>query len=128
MPVPGKVPVTCPPDWMQAFRHHDWGDPIHDFVKLAYFSRAVSIPFAAGQIDGYTGGEVPASFWNKYALYAAMSIIPDVVWSHWYAETAGSPEQVDYMWERVERVSRDHDGFTEDIPRWYRKYRPTAPR
>ena len=110
------------------FNRHDWGDPVHDFVKLAYFSRAVSIPFAAGQIDGYTGGEVPAVFWKKYALYAAMSVIPDIVWSHWYAEKAGAPEQVDLMWERVEQVWRDHDGFTEDIPRWYREYLSIAPR
>lgn len=64
------------------FGRHDWGDPVHDFVKLAYFSRTVSIPFAAGQIDGYTGGEVPEQFWKKYSLYAAMTIIPDIVWSH----------------------------------------------
>lgn len=101
------------------FNRHDWGDPLHDFVKLAYFSRAVSIPFAAGQIDGYTGGAVSAAFWKKYALYAAMTIIPDIVWSHWYAEKTGSPEQVALMWERVERVSFDHAGFTSATPQWY---------
>lgn len=109
------------------FNRHDWGDPVHDFVKLAYFSRAVSIPFAAGQIDGYAGGAVSCAFWKKYALYAAMSIIPDIVWSHWYAEKTGSSEQVALMWERVERVYIDHAGFASEIPRWYREFRSIAP-
>ena len=34
------------------FNRHDWGDPMHDFVKLASFSSAVSIPFAVGPTDG----------------------------------------------------------------------------
>lgn len=101
------------------FNRRDWGDPVHDFVKLAYFSRNVSIPFAAGQIDGYTGDEVPEEFWKKYSLYAAMTIIPDIVWSHRYSKMAGSPEQVEHMWERVGRVYIDHDGFSSEISRWY---------
>lgn len=101
------------------FARYDWGDPVHDFVKLAYFSRNVSIPFAAGQIDGYNGGEVPEGFWKKYSLYAAMTIIPDIVWSYWYSWERGSPEQVERMWERVHRVYLDHDGFSSEIPQWY---------
>jgi aminoglycoside phosphotransferase (APT) family kinase protein len=27
------------------FNRYDWGDPIHEFYKLALFSREVSIPF-----------------------------------------------------------------------------------
>jgi hypothetical protein len=29
----------------QEFYRYDWGDPIHEFYKLALFSREVSIPF-----------------------------------------------------------------------------------
>jgi aminoglycoside phosphotransferase (APT) family kinase protein len=105
------------------FNRHDWGDPVHDFVKLAYFSSAVSIPFSAGQIDGYNGGEVSAEFWKKYSLYLAMAIIPDIVWSHWYSKEKGSPEQVERMWERVNRVYLDHDGFSEEIPQWYMDFK-----
>lgn len=101
------------------FGRYDWGDPVHDFVKLAYFSSAESIPFSAGQIDGYHSGDVPTEFWKKYSLYSAMTTIPDIVWSHWYSAKTGSPEQVELMWERVNRVYRDHDAFSSDIPRWY---------
>ena len=32
------------------FNRYDWGDPVHDFVKTAYFSSAESVPFSAGQM------------------------------------------------------------------------------
>lgn len=38
------------------FNRYDWGDPFHDFFKIAYFSREISIPFSIGQIDGYFDG------------------------------------------------------------------------
>jgi aminoglycoside phosphotransferase (APT) family kinase protein len=104
------------------FARYDWGDPVHDFVKLAYFSSDVSIPFAVGQIDGYNDGDVPGEFWKKYSLYSAMTIIPDIVWSFWYSREKGSPEQVERMWKRVNRVYLDHDGFSSGIPRWYLEF------
>lgn len=104
------------------FNRYDWGDPVHDFVKLAYFSSAISIPFSAGQVDGYNGGDVPFEFWKKYALYTAMTIVPDMVWSHWYSGQTGSPDEIERMQERVKRVWLDHDGFNEDIPGWYRDF------
>ncbi|NLA99924.1 MAG: phosphotransferase [Methanomicrobiales archaeon] len=39
---------------------YDWGDPVHDFLKTAFFTRATSIPFSVGQIDGYHEGAVPS--------------------------------------------------------------------
>ncbi|QYR22441.1 phosphotransferase [Paenibacillus sp. sptzw28] len=32
------------------FNRHDWGDPIHEFVKVGIFSAAVSVPFSVGQV------------------------------------------------------------------------------
>ncbi|WP_238933686.1 phosphotransferase family protein [Brevibacillus choshinensis] len=47
------------------FNRMDWGDPVHDFTKLAFFSRETSVPFCIGQIRGYlerTGA--PAMFFG----------------------------------------------------------------
>jgi hypothetical protein len=96
---------------------------VHDFVKTAYFSSAVSIPFCVGQIDGYNGDGVSSGFWGKYSLYAAMTIVPDLVWSCWYSEKTGSPGQAELSEERVKRVFWDHDGFDSEVPLWYRDYK-----
>lgn len=104
------------------YNRYYWGDPVHDFVKLAYFSSAISVPFSAGQIDGYNGANVPCEFWKKYSLYAAMTIVPDMVWSHWYSRQTGSPGEIGRMMKRVEKVWLDHDGFSEEIPGWYRDF------
>ncbi|MBN2733802.1 MAG: aminoglycoside phosphotransferase family protein [Methanomicrobiaceae archaeon] len=103
------------------FNRHDWGDPVYDFVKTAYFSSAISIQFARGQIDGYSDGEVPVEFWMKYSLYSAMAVVSDIVWSHWYSKEAGDAFEVERMRERVKRVYLDHDCFDSEIPRWYRE-------
>ena len=104
------------------FNRHDWGDPVHDFVKTAYFSSAISVPFSAGQIDGYNNGNPPEEFWKKYSLYAAMMMIQDMVWGHWYTEQTGSGDQVEQMRERTTRVWFDHDCFEDDVPGWYRDF------
>ncbi|WP_048148748.1 phosphotransferase family protein [Methanolacinia paynteri] len=104
------------------FNRYDWGDPVHDFVKVAYFSSKISVPFSAGQIDGYNGGDVPKEFWKKYSLYTAMMMIQDMVWSHWYEEQTGSPGEIERMQERTERVWSDHDGFRDEFPGWYRDF------
>ncbi len=105
------------------FNRYDWGDPVHDFVKAAFFSRAISIPFAVGQIDGYHDGSVPSLFWQKYSLYCAMTLIPDVLWAHDYAEKTGLWEETRRSEARIRTVCSDHEEFTTDIPLWYQEYR-----
>lgn len=105
------------------FNRYDWGDPIHDFYKIALFSRTISVPFSVGQIDGYTGGNIPHDFWKKYALYAAMSIPSDIVWSYRYAVRTGDTDQIEQSQKRVHVIVSDHDGFEQEIPLWYEKYR-----
>ena len=101
------------------FNRCDWGDPIHDFYKVAIFTRNISIPFACGQIDGYHHGLVPHDFWERYALYCAMSIIPDIVWSAKYSHRTGSPDEREKSIHRNQIMYVDHDGFSSLIPRWY---------
>ena len=105
------------------FNRYDWGDPVHEFYKTAHFSRSVSVPFSVGQIDGYTGGNVSKEFWKKYSFYAAMSIVPDMVWSYRYSVRTGTTEQIQRSQKRIQLIVCDHDGFEQEIPLWYEEYR-----
>ncbi|GAB2569501.1 aminoglycoside phosphotransferase family protein [Gracilibacillus alcaliphilus] len=96
------------------FNGFDWGDPWHDFVKVALFARDISIPFSIGQIRGYFNKEIPENFWDVYALYVAMTIISSIVWSVQMA-----PQQLDSMLERLELVMEDHQNFTMKKPVWF---------
>ncbi|SDX07886.1 phosphotransferase family protein [Paenibacillus sp. CF384] len=98
------------------FNRYDWGDPYHDFVKIAYFSREVSIPFSIGQIDGYFDGNVPAHFWQLYALYAAMTIFGTITWT-----LKVVPEQLDSMMDRIRILLDDHTHFESVVPSWYKQ-------
>ena len=44
------------------FNRCDWGDPVEDFYKVPWFTTAISIPFARGQIEGYLGVSIARSF------------------------------------------------------------------
>ncbi|HDX9588950.1 TPA: aminoglycoside phosphotransferase family protein [Bacillus pseudomycoides] len=96
------------------FNNFDWGDPIHDFVKVALFQRNESIPFSIGQIQGYFNHTVPGDFWLIYSIYAGMVIFSSVVWSLRFA-----PHQLDEMIERLHNILEDHKGFEIVRPLWY---------
>ncbi|MDF2679352.1 MAG: aminoglycoside phosphotransferase family protein [Brevibacillus sp.] len=98
------------------FNRFDWGDPVHDFTKLASFSREISIPFSIGQLAGYyerTGGP-SESFWIRYCVYTAMAMFSSVVWT-----LKNVPDQINDMLERIERISQDHHCFERLTPSWY---------
>ncbi|MEH6851025.1 aminoglycoside phosphotransferase family protein, partial [Bacillus pseudomycoides] len=88
------------------FNNFDWGDPIHDFVKVSLFQRNESIPFSIGQIQGYFKHNVPEDFWMLYSIYAGMVIFSSVVWSLRFA-----PHQLDEMIGRLHNILEDHKGF-----------------
>jgi len=96
------------------FNRYDWGDPYHDFLKIAYFSREVSIPFSIGQIDGYFNKQIPENFWSLYALYTALTMFGTITWT---LEVV--PEQLDSMLARIHTVLDDHRNFTTTVPIWY---------
>lgn len=81
------------------FNNFDWGDPIHDFVKVALFQRNDSIPFSIGQIQGYFNHNVPEEFWLLYSIYAGMVIFSSVVWTLRFA-----PYQLDEMIGRLHNI------------------------
>ncbi len=96
------------------FDRFEWGDPYHDFHKVALFTKDISIPFAIGQIDGYFSNNPPDDFWTLYALYAAMIIPSDIIWSY-----KTTPHLVDSMWKRVRTILEDHKNFNQTVPIWY---------
>ncbi|WP_281255100.1 aminoglycoside phosphotransferase family protein [Paenibacillus herberti] len=101
------------------FNRWDWGDPIHEFVKVGIFCSEVSVPFSVGQIQGYNSGMEPSEqFWRLYSLYMAMTLISSVVWI-----LKVKPEELDSMMEKVHRVMKDHDHFESVVPKWYSGFR-----
>ncbi|CAM4233778.1 aminoglycoside phosphotransferase [Bacillus manliponensis] len=98
------------------FDGYDWGDPLHDFVKVALFAREISIPYCMGQIDGYFQGGIPDDFWTLYAVYAAMTVFSSVVWSLKVA-----PHIFDDTMERLYTVLDDHQYFELMKPKWFQR-------
>jgi aminoglycoside phosphotransferase (APT) family kinase protein len=99
------------------FGRFEWGDPYHDFYKMALFTRNVSIPFAVGQIHGYFQGEPPVEFWEHYSLYAALIFVSDIVWSY-----HNTPYLLEETKKRLTTILEDHDQFQSYKPRWHTEY------
>jgi len=100
------------------FDRYDWGDPVHEFLKVGMFSKGVSIPFAVGQIKGYFLNDEPDdAFWRLYALYLAMSVFSAIVWT-----INTTPDTLDDMLDKVNAFVRDHDHFQQVRPIWYDSY------
>ena len=96
------------------FDSYDWGDPFHDFVKVAFASRVDSVSFSVGQMDGYFDNNIPEDFWRLYSIYSAMVMFSSVVWS-----IKKYPEQLDKFIERIQLILEDHKNFELLKPIWY---------
>ncbi|MBB3111249.1 aminoglycoside phosphotransferase (APT) family kinase protein [Paenibacillus phyllosphaerae] len=97
------------------FNRYDFGDPLHDLVKLGMFGRFISVPYSIGQIDGFCMDKEPdALFWQLYATYVGMVAVSSVVWI-----LKVKPDELESMLWRLDQVIADHAGFTSAIPRWY---------
>ncbi|QFF98967.1 aminoglycoside phosphotransferase family protein [Psychrobacillus glaciei] len=97
------------------FNRYDWGDPIHEFLKIGIFSREISIPFSIGQIRGYFNNEEPDEyFWRMYSLYLAMCVFSSVVWT-----LKTIPDDMNKMLDKVYMFLEDHDYFSKLKPKWY---------
>jgi aminoglycoside phosphotransferase (APT) family kinase protein len=98
------------------FNRYDWGDPVHDFLKMGMFNRQLSIPFSIGQVDGYhASSRAPNElFWKRYALYLAMSLFDSVVWVHEF-----EPENLISLIGKIDVILDDHCNFDQVKPGWY---------
>ncbi len=96
------------------FNRYDWGDPLHEFVKLEWFTWPVSEAFANGQVAGYFRKErITDDECLQISVYLAMSIRSTIVW------TRGKHSQV---WKETEirmQSVLDHYSYFESVhPNW----------
>ncbi|MCY9549947.1 aminoglycoside phosphotransferase family protein [Lysinibacillus xylanilyticus] len=98
------------------FGRYDWGDPIHEFLKIGIFTRNISVPFSIGQIKGYFNGKEPSDeFWTLYSLYLAMCVFSTIVWT-----LKTIPEDMDNMRNKINIFLVDHQYFKNVKPSGYK--------
>ena len=88
-------------------------DGWYDFTRLALQYPAV----AAGQIDGYFGGDIPQAFWRLLAVYLSASCLTSIVWAK---------HRMPELLPEVLQNNADNAAFlaqTKDyIPAWYKAF------
>ena len=93
------------------FNRCDWGDPVEDFYKVPWFTTAISIPFARGQVEGYLGVALPDRFWERYNLLIALNLHGSRVYAH--------HEGMDWWPERLDKIVSAHDFQGGGPPQWF---------
>lgn len=96
------------------FERYDWGDPLHEFVKLDWFTWPVSEAFALGQVEGYFGTrQLTEAQCLPIAVYIAMSLLSTTVWTlEFYPHTW--PE----MEKQILSLLARYDYFDRIRPPW----------
>lgn len=96
------------------FNRYDWGDPLHEFVKLEWFTWPVSQDFARGQVDGYCDGRrLNHDDCRRVSVYVAMSIFSTVVWTLKYY-----PETMVEIEKKIGAILRHYQFFEKTVPDW----------
>ena len=96
------------------FNRCDFGDPIDDFYKTAWFGAPLSAEYANALIRAYFRGEPGAGFWRLYNLYVAAVLPADLVWTHHFY-----PEHLRAAFALVELIARTHDFVAGGPPKWW---------
>jgi len=95
------------------FNRFGYGDPWEDFNRIV-FSKAISLDFASGQVDGYFEGVVPDDFWKLLALYISSNTISAIPWAIPFGE-----EEVEFMMKQAGGILKDYDNMKTYVPAWY---------
>ncbi len=93
------------------FNRCDWGDTVEDFYKVPWFTTAISIPFARGQVDGYLDVASPHRFWERYNLLVALNLHGSLIFA--------LQENMDWWPERLDRIVFEHDFEKGGPPGWF---------
>jgi aminoglycoside phosphotransferase (APT) family kinase protein len=96
------------------FNRCDWGDPVDDFYRIAFFGAPLSPEYARGQVTGYFGGEPPDDFWQLYNLYVAMVLPAHIVWTQQHY-----PQDLRASLELIEIITSTHDFEDGEAPAWW---------
>lgn len=96
------------------FERYDWGDSLHEFVKLDWFTWPISEAFALGQVEGYFGTrQLTDAQCLPIAVYIAMSLLSTTVWTlEFYPHTW--PE----MEKQILSLLARYDYFDRIRPPW----------
>lgn len=97
------------------FNRADFGDPWEEFVRVATFSKDISIPFSVGQINEYFNNQVPELFFKLMALYSAIVAHFEIIWSIPFGQY-----EIEQSIARSKAIFEDYHGFETYIPVWYK--------
>lgn len=98
------------------FNRYDWGDPLHEWVKLEWFTWQESQSFAKGQFAGYYNGTpIDDAARLQICVYIAMSIFSTIVWTR-----AFSPNTFVAIERRLKAILKHYEGFDKTDPEWSR--------
>ena len=96
------------------FNRYDWGDPLHEFVKMEWFTWPVSKAFARGQIDGYFAKRrIEDVECIQLSVYIAMSILSTIVWTLEF-----HPHTWKHIETRIQPILDHFDYFERVRPEW----------
>ncbi|MEE4355277.1 MAG: aminoglycoside phosphotransferase family protein [Desulfococcaceae bacterium] len=96
------------------FNRYDRGDPLHEFVKLEWFTWPVSKEFARGEIKGYFGNEkVSEDICLIISVYIAMSIFSTIVWTLQF-----HPKTMPFIENRMKSILDNYEYFDRIRPEW----------
>lgn len=96
------------------FNRYDWGDPLHEFVKLEWFTWPISKEFTRGEIKGYFGNEkVSENICQIISVYIAMSIFSTLVWTLKF-----HPNTMLIIENRMKSILESYEYFDRIRPEW----------
>lgn len=96
------------------FNRYDWGDPLHEFVKMECFSNEFSKDFVRGQVKGYFGtNKIGEEKILTIFVYVAMSLFSMIVWTlKYHPKTFNNIEPI------INRICDKYSNFDELTPGW----------
>jgi serine/threonine-protein kinase len=97
------------------FQRCGMSTPYHTFTSIM-FSANVSPQFAAGQVDGYFGGDPPDDFWRYLALFLAAVNVHALPWSIKFGQ-----DEIDFAYKMIDKILLWFDNFRNPVPTWYIK-------
>ena len=96
------------------FDRDDCGDPWEEFNRIVWCAQKAP-RFAAGMVDGYFDGCVPAEFWDLLALYICSNTLSSLPWAIPFGE-----KEIQTMRSQAQEVLQWYEQMQTTVPTWYR--------
>ena len=96
------------------FNNYDWGDPLHEFIKLEWLTWPICEEFSRGQVEEYFGkNKIDDDDCLLISVYIAMSIPSTIVWTLKF-----HPQTMTYIEKRLYSILDHYDYFENINPDW----------